>query len=84
MTAPKSWGKLRFPARTYIVDSSVAHPVLPFVQALTQKKLQVVSAPGQSPIKLRYGTMWKSVLLDNEFIPSLLLPKKAAALGTDD
>lgn len=76
MTESKSRGTLLFPARTYIVDSSVAHPVLPFVDALIKEKFRVVSGPGQSPIKLRYGTLWKDMLTDSEYFPGFLLPKK--------
>lgn len=76
MTESKSRGTLLFPARTYIVDAAVVHPVLPFVQALIKEKFRVVSEPGQSPVKLRYGALWKDLLAGSEYFPGFLLPKK--------
>lgn len=64
------------PARTFVIDGSVAHPVLPFVQALEKEKFRVTSAPGQSPIKMNYGNFWKDLVADSEFFLSFLLPKK--------
>ncbi len=64
------------PARTFVVDGSVAHPVLPFVQVLEKEKFKVTSAPGASPVRLRYGNFWKDLVADTEFFPSFLLPEK--------
>ncbi|MHA7178325.1 hypothetical protein ACX80D_16940 [Arthrobacter sp. Sr24] len=58
------------------MDSEATHPVPPFAQALAQKKFRQVSEPGQSPIKLPCGTVSRSVLLDTEFFPSLLLSEQ--------
>lgn len=41
------------PARTLVIDGSVAHPVLPFVQVLKKEKFNVTSAPGHNPVRLR-------------------------------
>lgn len=64
------------PARTFVIDGSVAHPVLPFVQMLEKEKFKVTSVPGASPIRLRYGNFWKDVVADSEFFPGFLLPEK--------
>ncbi|AIY03440.1 hypothetical protein ART_3841 [Arthrobacter sp. PAMC 25486] len=63
------------PARTFVIDGSVAHPVLPFVQALEKEKFRVISEPGQQPIRFRYGSFLKG-LLSHEFVPTLILPEK--------
>ena len=65
----------RVPARTFVIDGTVAHPVLPFVQALEKEKFQVTSGPGSSPITLRYGSLWKEFLSPGS-IPSFMLPEK--------
>lgn len=64
------------PARTFVIDGSVSHPVLPFVQALEKEKFKVISQPGASPVRLRYGNFWKDLVADTEFFPSFLLPEK--------
>lgn len=64
------------PARTFVIAGSVAHPALPFVQALEKEKFRVVSGPGLNPIGLRYGTFWKDVVADSEFFFYFLLPKR--------
>lgn len=62
------------PARAFVIDGSVAHPVLPFIQALEKAKFQATSKPGQSPIVLRYGSFWKSFAADS--LPTMILPAK--------
>ena len=64
------------PARTFVIDGQVAHPVLPFVQVLEKEKFKVTSDPGANPIRLRYGNFWKDLVADTEFFPSFLLPEK--------
>lgn len=64
------------PARTFVIDGEVAHPVLPFVQVLEKEKFKVTSAPGYNPVRLRYGNFWKDMVADTEFFPSFLLPEK--------
>ncbi|ALO67912.1 hypothetical protein AS189_17275 [Arthrobacter alpinus] len=64
------------PARTFVIDGSVAHPVLPFIQVLEKEKFRVTSEPGQNPIRLRYGSFWKDLVADTEFFPTFLLPAK--------
>lgn len=63
------------PARTFVIDGSVAHPVLPFVQALEKEKFRLISEPGQNPILFRYGRLGK-FLLSNELVPTLIMGKK--------
>lgn len=62
------------PARAFVIDGSVAHPVLPFIQALEKAKFQVTSKLGQSPIVLRYGSFWKSFAADS--LPTMIMPAK--------
>lgn len=65
----------RVPARTFVIDGSVAHPVLPFVQVLEKEKFQVTSEPGANPIRLHFGSLWRDFLSFGS-IPAFMLPEK--------
>lgn len=65
-----------FPAQTFVIDAAVAHPVLPFVQALEKKKFILTSAPGKDPISVHYGTFWKQLFANGELFLPFIFSKR--------
>ena len=68
--------KLPFPipARTFVVDGSVGDPVQPIVAALEKSKFRLVTAPGQLPVRMQYGSFLKDAMSFEDY--TWVLPEK--------